>query len=74
MAATLASLWRAKANFWLCMVVGGSVRMMGALIYLLLSSFTLNENLFSIFISNAYALLVRSDCLGRREKQGLVQQ
>lgn len=58
LAATLASLWRLKANFWLGIVVGAVVRMAGQMAYLVLSSVTMNENLFAIMLSNVYSLLV----------------
>jgi hypothetical protein len=59
LAATLATLWRSKANLWLCVAVGAVVRMAGQLLYLVLSSVTMNENLFAIMMSNVYAMLVR---------------
>ncbi len=58
LAASLASLWCIKANFWLCVGLGAAVRMAGQLLYLVLSSVTMNENLFAIMMSNVYAMLV----------------
>jgi len=51
-------MWRMKANFWLCVLVGAGVRIAGQLLYLVLSSATMNENLFAIMMSNVYAMLV----------------
>lgn len=58
LAATLGTLWKAGSNFWLCVVVGALVRMTGQLSYLVLSSVTMNENLFAVMLSNVYAMLV----------------
>ena len=41
------------------MAVGAVVRMLGQLVYLVLSSVTVGENLFAIMLSNVYDLLVR---------------
>mmetsp|Transcript_37814 Transcript_37814/g.95640 ORF Transcript_37814/g.95640 Transcript_37814/m.95640 type:complete len:304 (-) Transcript_37814:261-1172(-) len=56
-AATLGTLWANQANFWLTAVVGGLVRMAGQIAYLVLSSVTMNENLFAIMLSNVYGML-----------------
>ncbi len=60
LAACMGALWKQQANFWLCIASGALVRMAGQLAYLLLSSITMNENLFAIMMSNVYALLVRA--------------
>ncbi|KAL6759366.1 hypothetical protein V8C86DRAFT_2574440 [Haematococcus lacustris] len=57
LAASLATMWKAKANFWVVVVVGAAVRMAGQMAYLVLSSVTLNENLFAVMMSNVYAML-----------------
>ncbi len=60
LAAALGAMWRQRANFWLCVLGGACVRMLGQLAYLVLSSVTMNENLFAIMMSNVYAMLVRA--------------
>jgi hypothetical protein len=37
LAASLATLWRMQANFWLVILIGGLVRMSGSMLYLLFS-------------------------------------
>jgi len=57
LAATLGTLWRMQCSWWLGIVIGAGVRMTGQLTYLLLSSLTMNENLFAILLSNVYTML-----------------
>jgi hypothetical protein len=62
-AATLGTCWRLKANFWLAVLAGGVMRVVGQLGYLALASLTMNDNVWGIMVSNVYNLLVR----GRRQ-------
>jgi Na+/serine symporter len=57
LAATLGSLWRYHASWWVSVPLGALVRMAGQLAYLVLSSVTMNENLFAVMLSNVHALL-----------------
>ncbi|KXZ54746.1 hypothetical protein GPECTOR_4g816 [Gonium pectorale] len=57
LAATLGSLWAAKAPFWLGVAAGALVRMAGQLGYLVMSSVTMNENMFALLLSNVYNML-----------------
>lgn len=59
MAATLGSLWAARVPFWGSVAAGAAVRMAGQFLYLVLSSATMNENLFALMLSNIYNMLVR---------------
>lgn len=58
LAATMGTTWKWKWNFWLSIVVCGVMRMLGQLAYLLMSSFTMNENLFALLLSNVFTMLV----------------
>ncbi|GLC34320.1 hypothetical protein PLESTB_000742500 [Pleodorina starrii] len=57
LAATLGSLWSAQAGFWPGVVAGALVRMVGQLSYLVMSSVTMNENMFALLLSNVYNML-----------------
>jgi hypothetical protein len=57
LAATLGTLWRWRVSWWLSICAGALVRMGGQLAYLVLSSITMNENLFAVMLSNVHALL-----------------
>ncbi len=62
LAASLGSLWRLRAPWSLSVPIGAVIRMAGQLAYLLLSSVTMNENLFAVLLSNVHALLVSGPC------------
>ncbi|KAG2491949.1 hypothetical protein HYH03_009681 [Edaphochlamys debaryana] len=59
LAATLGTLWKLQAGFWVGVLVGALVRMFGQLAYLVLSSVTMNENMFALLLSNVYSMLDR---------------
>lgn len=69
LAATLGSLWAARVPFWGSVAAGAAVRMAGQFLYLVLSSATMNENLFALMLSNVYNMLVRVGW-GARERVG----
>lgn len=52
------------------MLAGSILRMAGQMGYLLLSSFTMNENLFAVMVANVHNLMVRgkrgSETAGQR--------
>lgn len=58
-AATLGLCWKLRVNWWLSVLLGGLVRMGGQVMYLALTSLTMNENLFVVLLGNIYAMLVR---------------
>eukprot|EP00798_Chlamydomonas_sp_ICE-L_P005918 gene5918-33491_t len=57
LSATLGTCWKLKASWWLSVVVGALVRMTGQCAYLMLTSLTMNENLFLLMLSNVYSML-----------------
>ncbi|GIL53480.1 hypothetical protein Vafri_9072 [Volvox africanus] len=57
LAATLGSLWSARGGFWVGVMAGALVRMFGQLSYLVMSSVTMNENMFALLLSNVYNTL-----------------
>ncbi|MEW5299004.1 MAG: hypothetical protein WDW38_004916 [Sanguina aurantia] len=57
LAATMGSLWHAKTNWWLSVLVLAVVRMGGQMSYLIMSSVTMNENLFALMLTNVYSML-----------------
>ncbi|EFJ47259.1 hypothetical protein VOLCADRAFT_81593 [Volvox carteri f. nagariensis] len=57
LAATLGSLWSSRVGFWPGVVAGALVRMCGQLSYLVMSSVTMNENMFALLLSNVYNML-----------------
>ncbi|GIL91598.1 hypothetical protein Vretimale_9635 [Volvox reticuliferus] len=57
LAATLGSLWSARGGFWVGVMAGALVRMFGQLSYLVMSSVTMNENMFALLLSNVYNML-----------------
>jgi hypothetical protein len=60
LAATLGTLWQNKAGLVICVLVGAVVRMAGQVLYLILTSVTMNENMFALVLSNVYNMLVRN--------------
>ncbi|GIL53481.1 hypothetical protein Vafri_9072 [Volvox africanus] len=69
LAATLGSLWSARGGFWVGVMAGALVRMFGQLSYLVMSSVTMNENMFALLLSNVYNTLV-SGVVGNGEEDG----
>jgi hypothetical protein len=57
-AAALGTFWRWKVSWALSIPAGALLRMAGQLAYLVLSSFTMNENLFAVVLANVHSLLV----------------
>lgn len=57
LAASLGTLWRWQAPWALSIPLGAVIRMAGQLGYLMLSSVTMNENLFAVLLANVHALL-----------------
>ncbi len=58
MAATLGAFWSVQAYWAISVPAAALVRVTGTLAYIMLSSWTMNENLFALLMSNVYALLV----------------
>lgn len=58
LAATLGAFWSAQAHWAISVPAAALVRVTGTLAYIVLSSWTMNENLFALLLSNVYALLV----------------
>ena len=58
LAATLGSFWAGQAHWAVSVPAAALVRVGGTLAYIMLSSWTMNENLFALLMSNVYALLV----------------
>jgi hypothetical protein len=65
LAAALGSMWAAGWSWSASVLAGAALRMSGQLGYLLLSSVTMNENLFAVMLANVHNLLVRI-AAGRR--------
>ena len=63
LAATLGAFWSAQAHWAISVPAAALVRVTGTLAYIVLSSWTMNENLFALLLSNVYALLVSSTSL-----------
>eukprot|EP00877_Chromochloris_zofingiensis_P005383 jgi/Chrzof1/14846/Cz09g18080.t1 len=57
LAACLGTLWRYQSSWGISIFLGAVIRMSGQLGYLLLSSVTMNENLFAVILSNVHGLL-----------------
>jgi hypothetical protein len=58
LAAALGSCWKLRLPWSVSVPLGAALRMGGQLGYLLLSSVTLNENLFAVIVANVHGLLV----------------
>ena len=58
LAATLGACWAKQVHWGVSVPVGALVRVGGSLLYIALSSWTMNENLFALLMSNIYSLLV----------------
>jgi hypothetical protein len=73
LAAALGSMWVWQWPWGLSIISGAVLRMAGQLGYLVLSSLTMNENLFAVMLANVHNLLV--SCLlgnGYMEQNGSV--
>ena len=65
LAATLGAFWSAQVHWAISVPAAALVMVTGTLAYIVLSSWTMNENLFALLLSNVYALLVSAPpCLG----------
>jgi hypothetical protein len=65
LAASLGTLWRWQVPWAVSIPLGAVIRMAGQLAYLVLSSVTMNENLFAVLLANVHSLLVRAGGRGR---------
>ena len=65
LAASLGAFWSVQAHWALSVPAAALVRVGGQLAYIALTSWTLNENLFALLMSNVYSLLVRAASLLR---------
>ena len=65
LAASLGAFWSVQAHWALSVPAAALVRVGGQLAYIALTSWTLNENLFALLMSNVYSLLVRGASLLR---------
>jgi hypothetical protein len=57
-AAALGTMWVWRWPWAVSVLVGSVLRMAGQMGYLLLSSFTMNENLFAVMVANVHNLMV----------------
>ena len=60
LAASLGAFWSVQAHWALSVPAAALVRVGGQLAYIALTSWTINENLFALLMSNVYSLLVRA--------------
>ena len=58
-AAALGTMWVWRWPWAASVLAGSALRMLGQLGYLLLSSATMNENLFAVMVANVHNLMVR---------------
>jgi hypothetical protein len=58
LAAALGSMWVWQWPWGLSIISGAVLRMAGQLGYLVMSSLTMNENLFAVMLANVHNLLV----------------
>lgn len=65
LAASLGAFWSVQAHWALSVPAAALVRVAGQLAYIALTSWTLNENLFALLMSNVYSLLVRASPITR---------
>jgi hypothetical protein len=59
LAAALGTMWVWQWPWSISIIAGAVLRMAGQLGYLVLSSLTMNENLFAVMLANVHNLLVR---------------
>jgi hypothetical protein len=59
-AAALGTMWVWRWPWAVSVLAGSVLRMAGQMGYLLLSSFTMNENLFAVMVANVHNLMVGS--------------
>jgi hypothetical protein len=57
--AALGTMWVWRWPWAVSVLAGSVLRMAGQMGYLLLSSFTMNENLFAVMVANVHNLMVR---------------
>lgn len=65
LAASLGAFWSVQAHWALSVPAAALVRVGGQLAYIALTSWTLNENLFALLMSNVYSLLVRAKSIAK---------
>lgn len=63
LAAALGSMWVWRWPWAASILAGAVLRMAGQLGYLVLSSLTMNENLFAVMLANVHNLLVSAGAL-----------
>ena len=59
LAVFLGALWHWKAHWSISLATGTIIRLIGTLGYFFVTSWTLNEDLFSLLLANVYSLLVK---------------
>jgi len=64
LAVSLGTLWHWRAHWGITLVTGSITRLLGTLGYFFVTSWTLNEDLFSLLLSNVYSLLVSHPLTG----------
>lgn len=72
LAAALGSMWVWQWPWAASILAGAGLRMAGQLGYLVLSSLTMNENLFAVMLANVHNLLVRGRLLVAVQVAGLL--
>lgn len=72
LAATLGASWSMGVHWVVSVSTGAFVRVAGMMAYVLMSSWVMNENLFSVLMTNIYSLLV--SCLSMAVWSGLCLQ
>lgn len=76
-AAALGTMWVWRWPWAVSVLVGSVSRMAGQMGYLLLSSFTMNENLFAVMVANVHNLMVRCSVkkgMGEARRAGLASR
>ena len=64
LAVSLGTLWHWRAHWGITLVTGSITRLLGTLGYFFVTSWTLNEDLFSLLLANVYSLLVSHPLTG----------
>lgn len=58
LAASMGGLWAKKVGWLVSVPLGAFVRVAGQLVYFVLMSWVLNENLFALMVTNIYTAVV----------------
>lgn len=67
LAATLGAFWSMHVHWAISVSTGAMVRVGGMMTYVLVSSWIMNENLFTIALTQVYALLVGDLSVSKRK-------